>query len=351
LGKIGDHTDADVLLKGLSSKDPTESSIASSSLARIEGPEVDALILKALILARDADLRLALIDVLDARSPAGATGELLRQAADPNPKVGLAAFRALRSLVGAGEVPALISLTKNCREGSLRAAAEETLNYACTRTSDPAPAGKIVLAELKRAADDVDRASWIKALAATGYAEALPTIAASLSDANAWLVGVTIDNLGKWRGPAPIDHLLAFAETAPNPAQRGRALTAAIQLAATAGAGRQAPDNEVAAWFQRTGRAARSAGDRRVIISGLARWQHEQSILLLLPYLDDSEVKSAASLAILAAAEPVATGPGYAMLKPVLDRIASETKQQSVIDRIAILRRAMAATEAALAKQ
>ncbi len=248
-------------------------------------------------------------------------------------------------------MPALISLTKNCREGLLRAAAEETLSYACTRTSDPAPAGEIVLAELKRSGDDLDKASWIKALAATGYAEALPTIAASLRDPNGWLVGVTIDNLGKWRNPAPIDHLLAFAETAPNPGQRGRALTAAIKLASAAGAGRQAPDKDVSAWFQRAGKAAQSAGDKRVIVSGLARWQHEQSIRLLLPYLDGPETKSAASLAVLAAAEPVATGPGYAMLKPVLDRIASETREQSVIDRIAVLRRTLAATEAALWKQ
>ncbi len=88
LGKIGDHTDADVLLKGLGSKNPTESSIASASLARIEGPDVDALIVRTLRSARDTDLRLALIDVLDARSPASATGELLRQAADPDPKLG-----------------------------------------------------------------------------------------------------------------------------------------------------------------------------------------------------------------------------------------------------------------------
>lgn len=350
LGKIGDHTDAGVLVESLGGN-PAEVAVAAAALARIQGPEVDAVVLKTLISTRDTNLRIALINVLDARSPAGAMGELLRQAADPDPRVAAAALRALRSLVGPEEVPALISLTKKCREGSLRAAAEETLNYACSRLSDPAAAGGIVLSELKQAGDDLDRASWIKALAAAGYTVALPTIAASLRAPNAWLVGVAIDNLGKWRNPAPIEDLLAFTETASNPAQRGRALNAAIQLAATAGAGRQASDSSVAAWFRRAGRAARSDSEKRVVISGLARWQHEQSIRLLLRYLDDPDVKPAATMAILAAAEPVAKGPGYAMLKPVLDRIASDAKERPITDRVAVLRRTMAATEASLAKQ
>jgi HEAT repeat protein len=351
LGKIGDRTDAGVLLKALGdARSPAESSAASASLARIEGAEVDAMILRTLAATADAGLRVRLIDLLDARSPASAPGELLKQATDPDPKVSLAAFRALRSLVGLNQVPPLITITRTCQDGSLRAAAETALYYACTRTTDIEQAGEMVLAELRRSTQDLDKASWIKTLASMGYDKALPAIAPSLRDPNSWLVTVTIDNLRKWPGPAPIDDLLGFAETSSNPGARARALTGAVQLATAAGNGRQAPDAAVVAWFQRAGKNVRSAEDKRVILSGLGHWTHVESIRLLVPYLDDADVRNEAASAILTAAGPVAEGPDHAILKPVLERI-SGMGSQFFVDRVSTLKRTIAATESAMKGQ
>ena len=350
LGKIGDRTDAGVLLKALSdARSPAELSAASAGLKRIEGPEVDAMILRNLAAAIDAGLRIRLIDVLDARSPASATGELLNLAADPDPKVSLAAFRAMRSLVGLNELPALIAVTKTSNDGERRAAAEAGLYFACTRTPDTEQAGEMLLAELKRTTQDLDKASWIKTLAAIGYNKALPAIAPSLDDPNPWLVTVTIDNLGKWPGPAPIDDLLGFAETSSNPNLRLRALTGVVQLATAAGSGHQAPDVAVVAWFQRAGKTAQSSEDRRVVISGLGRWTQVESLRLLLPYLDDGDLGNEAASAILSAAGPVAAGPDCAILKPVLERISRMGSQ--FLDRVSNLKRTVAATESAMKEQ
>jgi HEAT repeat protein len=351
LGKIGDRSDAGVLLKALGdARSPAEISAASASLARIEGAEVDAMILRTLAATADARLRVTLIDLLDARSPASATSELLKQAADPDPKVSLAAYRAMRSLVGLNEVPALIALTKTCTDGALRAAAETALYYACTRTTDTEQAGEMVLAELKRTTQDLDKSSWIKTLASMGYNKALPAIAPSLRDPNSWLVTVTIDNLKKWPSPAPIDDLLGLAETSSNTSVRARALTGAVQLATAAGNGRQAPDAAVVAWFQRAGKAVRSAEEKRVVVSGLGRWTHVESIRLLLPYLDDADLRTEAAFAILSAAGPVAEGPDYAILKPVLERI-SGMGSPLLADRVSTLERTIAATESAMKGQ
>lgn len=350
LGKIGDRSDAGVLLKALvDARSPAESAAASASLARIDGAEVDAMILRTLAATADAGLRVTLIDLLDARSPASATSELLKQAADPDPKVSLAAFRAMRSLVGLNELPALIALTKTCMNGAQRAAAETALYYACTRTADTEQAGEMVLAELKRTTQDLDKASWIKTLASIGYNKALPAIAPSLRDPNPWLVTVTIDNLIKWPGPAPIDDLLGLAEASSNAGVRARALTGAAQLATAAGNGHQAPDAAVVAWFQRAGKAARSAEDKRVVVSGLGRWTVVASIRLLLPYLDDADLGTEAASAILRAGGPVAEGPDAAILKPVLDRISGMGSQ--FLDRVNNLKRTIAATESAMKEQ
>jgi hypothetical protein len=131
-------------------------------------------------------------------------------------------------------------------------------------------------------------------------------------------VTVTLDSLRRWPSPAPIDDLLGFAESSSNAGFRARALSGAVQLATAAGNGHQAPDATVVAWFQRVGKNVRSAEDKRVILSGLGRWTHVESIRLLLPYLDDVEVRTEAASAILTVAAQVAKGPDYAILKPVL---------------------------------
>ena len=72
-----------------------------------------------------------------------------------------------------------------------------------------------------------------------------------------------------------------------------------------------------------------------------------ESFRLLLPYLDDADVKTAAASAVVNAAEAVATGPDYAVVKPVLEKI-SKTADPSLVDRVENLKRVLAATESAM---
>lgn len=346
LGKLGDASDAGLLLKGLlAATTPAESAAAIATLARLRGAAVDDLILRNLAGASDGSVRVALIDLLDARSPLSATRELLKQAADSDPRVSLAAFRAMRSVVGFGELPGTIALAKAAKDGPRRAAAEAALFYASTRSTDTAPAGDMLLRELKQSSEDLDKASWIRTLSTMGYSKALPAIASSLHDPNSWLVNVTIDNLSKWPGPAPIDELLSFVEGTPTPGLRERALTGAVQLAAAAGNGRLAPPSTVTAWFQRAGRLVRTTGEKRIVLSALGRWTEVESIRLLVPYLDDPEVKTDAASALVTAAAPVALGPHYAILEPILPRLSS-FGGQFFTDRINLLKRSMLAAEA-----
>jgi HEAT repeat protein len=351
LGKIGDRSDAEVLLKAVSSgRTPAESTAASASLARIESAEVDALILKTLTATADVGARVALIDLLEARSPAAATGELLRQAADPNPSVSLAALRAIRSTAGVREIPALIALTKASKDDAGRGAAEDALFRACTRTSDSDRAGEMVLEEFKASTELRDKASWIKTLAAMGYNKAVPAIAPSLRDSNPSLVALALDNLSKWPNPAPIDDLLGFVDIASDAGVRQRAMNGVVQLAAGAGNARQAPAAVVAAWFQRAGKSARSTQEKGTVVSGLGRWTDVESVKLLVPYLDDREVRTEAASAIVYAAGPVAQGPDYAILVPLLERI-SGMGNSLLTDRVNILKLSIAVTEKAMQKQ
>ena len=352
LGKIGGRSDAEVLLVAVASaRTPAESTAAAASLARIEGVEVDAAILKALAAATEIGARVRLIDLLNARPPAAATtGELLRQAADPSPEVSLAALRAVRSPAGVAEVPALIALTRSSADDARRAAAEEALFRACTRTSDNERAGEIVVQELQASSEFRDKASWIKVLASMGYNKAVPTIAPGLRSSDPRLVDATLENLTKWPNPAPVEDLLRLVEGASADGVRERALSGAVQLAAMAGNARQAPAATVASWFERAGKSARSVPEKKTVVSGLGRWTDAESVKLLAPYLDDREVQADAASAILTAAAPVALGPDYVILPPLVERI-SAMGNPLFTDRINLLKRSMAATELALKEQ
>jgi hypothetical protein len=344
--KLGDSSDAGLLLTGfLSASSPAESSAAFETIAHMKGPDIDDLILKNLASATDATTKIALLDLIDARSPLSAAKELLRQAADPDPKVSLAAFRAMRSVVGFDQLPGVIALTRTAKDGPRRAAAETALFYSATRSADGGPSGDLLLRELTGSHDDLDKASWIRTLSSMGYTKALPAITPSLRDPNSWLVNVTVDNLSKWPGPAPVDDLLGFVESTSAAPLRERALKGAVQLATTAGNAHQTPPATVTAWFQRAGRAAHSTTEKRIVLSALGRWTEVESIRLLVPYLDDAEVRTDAASAIVTAAAPVAQGPDYAILEPILPRI-SDIGGRFFTDRINLLKRSMSAAEA-----
>jgi hypothetical protein len=72
-----------------------------------------------------------------------------------------------------------------------------------------------------------------------------------------------------------------------------------------------------------------------------------ESVRLLEPYLDDVDVRTAAAYAILDAAQPLAAGPDYELLKPLLQRL-SGIREQTLADRIENLRSTIAATEVAI---
>ncbi|MCP4456232.1 MAG: hypothetical protein GY809_32645, partial [Planctomycetes bacterium] len=104
-------------------RDEETLSMAVSILERLEGPQVDAQILKTLSSAKASQVRVALMGLVGKRAVTGAADELLRQAADPDTEVSVAAYQALKSVAPADTLPRLIELTRDCRDESARHAA------------------------------------------------------------------------------------------------------------------------------------------------------------------------------------------------------------------------------------
>ena len=242
----------------------------------------------------------------------------------------VAAFRALASLAGPKELPALLALIKLCGDDAVREAAESAVVGICAKT-DPADAGaEAVLAELRPGAAPADRNSWVRVLVALGYAKALPAIKTALDDANESVADNALEQLGRWPDPTPIEDLFGVVASGASPGRRQRALASVIQLASVAAEERQRPNAVVAGWFQRAQTAAQSVEERRRIISGLGRLAAAEVLPLLQPYLDDTSVRPEAAVAVMQTASKLTRPEDRLAAKPLLEKIVS-TSQDPVM--------------------
>jgi hypothetical protein len=317
-----------------------EVELALGGLRRMDGADIDGQILKALASATGVELRIQLMGLLDSRAATTASGELLKQAADPNVKVAWAALRALKSLAGSPDLPALIALIRGAQDEGLRVAAENAVVGTCLRTGHAAPGSEAVLVELQQTTDPVVKVSWIRILVALGEARALPAVLAALRDANETVAAHAIEELARWPDPAPVEALLVVMRTDANPSQRERALASVIQLATAAADERQRPDETVIAWFQQANQAAQGIEDRRRILSGLGRVKHIESFRLLARYLEDPGLHDEAAVAIVQIA-PTLRPVDPAALKAALDKIAATANDTDLRRKAAEISRSL----------
>ncbi len=344
LARIGSSDDASTFLSAISDRPSAEElSVAVNSLEQMEGAEVDELILGAVRLSNESKPSVQLIRLLSRRKVTGATNELLRQAASSDLNVSVAAFQALKSLAGFDELPSLIALTKECGDDSVRDAAVSAVYGACKNNGPIDQSAALVLKELKTSTVTIEKESWIRVLALLGYAEALPTITITLEDANQKLVQSTISHLSRWPDPAPIDALFDVVERGSNSSLRRHALMAILQLATTAADRSMATDEELVIWFRRANKAVQSVQEKRLLISGLGRVKHIESVRLSASYLGDADVKIEAAYAIVNAAEPLVKGPDCKAVEAVLKMI-SGVQDRSLLDKIANLHRNIEST-------
>jgi HEAT repeat protein len=337
LGRIGGATEVGVLLNAVAdNRSAEECAVALNGLERMEGTAIDEQIVNALVATTNPAACVHFIRLLEVRTVTQAAGVLLEKAASPDMKVSETALGALKLLAGSADLPALMAILKSSKDETVRQAAGNAVIGVCTRTGRAASGSEVVLVELKQAKDPAVKNSWIRILAALGDARALPAILAAMNDADESVAANALEHLARWPDPTPIADLLALAQTSPNPARRKRALASAIQLATTAADEHQRPDETVARWFGRAREAAQTAEDRRLILSGLGRLKHLESLLLLRACLDDKEVRNEAAIAILQIA-PGLRPTEPATLRDALDRIVATSSSPDLRKRAADL--------------
>jgi HEAT repeat protein len=287
-------------------------------------------VLQDLKLAKDAHARVQLISLVEHRGATNSVDELLSLAAEPDSAVSLAAFEALGSLAGAKNVSALIALTKACKDEQARDGAEKAVSHVAIRTGSAEAAGAEVLAELEHSVEPGEKIAWVRILTSIACTNALPALEAATKDSDEAVATYTIEALGNWPDPAPIETLLAVVDSGPTPNLRQRALASVIQLAMVAADERQRSDEAMVGWIERASPAAQSLGEQRQLISILGRLKRPESFRLLSRWLDQPDLQNEAGLAVVQIAPALLDSENSASVKKALEKIAASASNADV---------------------
>ena len=316
LGQVGTAEDVPLLADAACQGPAPLRRAAGASLTRLRAAGVGAAIV-TLMKTSPPPVKARLIGVLAARWAADAVGEILACAADKDAAVRSAALAALRTLAGAKQVPALVSLVLEAPADAERQAAGTALASACTRAKDKPACAAAVLGALSGAPAPA-RCVRLRSLPVLPVAKSLAAVRAARSDAEETVRDAAVRALAEWPTADVLDDLLAVA-AAPNKVHKVLALRGCVRVLALPA---ERPTDKTAAVYARLLKLADRPDERKLILAGLANVGHVDSLKLLEPLLGDRAVRAEAQAAAIKVASAVA-GADHDLATATLEKIVA----------------------------
>ena len=264
---------------------------AIKSLTRLSGDGVSAALIKTAERPGDNAVRSNIIDVLVARREAGALGSLIKVAADRNPNVRTAAYKAIGTLGGKDELAKVVGMLIANKDSSERGALERALNSIAGRLG-PDDAGAVI-AGLRRADTDA-RARLISVLSRIGGSKALAAIRYQLKRSDGDIRKAAIRAMAAWSDPEPLEDLLTAAKTESDTSTQIIALRGYIKLASRP-ANRSAADS--VKLLARALDAARRPDEKKAVLAALPKFAGKDAMKLVESCAKDKSLAREAQLA------------------------------------------------------
>lgn len=291
LGSLGSATDVELLAPLMQSSQESVATAARNSLIRLQGPEINAAIIKSMD-ASEAPNRAKLLELLSVRIAPEAVPQATAKLADQAGEVRLAALQVLLQQGAATELPALLNVLKTSKEPAELVLASRTFGAIAGRSGDAAL--PTILDNLGAAEAPVKK-SLVEALGKVGGAAALPPVVALLKDPDPAMQKTALSVISDWPTADANAELLALAKS-DDPAQHDAGLRGYTRLA------RVAADN---AMLDTAMSLAKTKEEKWVVLSALGTVNTGPSLEALAKHLDDPEVQKEAGAAIFAVAEAV----------------------------------------------
>lgn len=333
LGKIGHASCVPLLIEHAASG--AERDIALSSLTNLVGENVNAALIRKLREGNSAE-KVAICRALLGRNATESAPDLVEAARAADSSVRAEALKALHSLAGPRQMPALVDLifaiepteVDQVGKALTALARRHSMTLECTQT---------ILFKQDRAANTDQQVALLQTLGSLGHELALPKLREALRDEDGQIRYAAIKALSAWPDAAPADDLLEVAKSASSQTHRVLALRGFIDLIDAA----ELPADRKLAHYQQAMRLAdqaspeRSRGDaeRKKVLSVLAGLDTLEAFRMAVSYLDEPPLKNEAALAACRIAQRIYATKG-SQIKDDLERIASAdvaeaTRQQA----------------------
>ncbi|QNN21427.1 hypothetical protein HED60_03785 [Planctomycetales bacterium ZRK34] len=274
---------------------------AVNSIQAIRGQTADQAIIACLKSAPEP-AKIRLIDVLTDRNTTAAAGELMTLAARGEPRVRIAAFKAIGKLLPPDQLPALVELMIR-QDAATMGHAEKAVVSVARRGADPDKYAVAVLEPLASQQPLPTRCSLVRVLGGIGGAKALEATCAAMKHENPTVRDTAMRSLSIWPDAGAVDVLLSIFKSTDNNSYRGMALAGFTRLLALDG--RAAADK--AKLLAELMPAMKDTAERRQLLSAMAEVPDAGALTLIDQTLAaDAAVRAETDLAKLKVARAIA---------------------------------------------
>jgi HEAT repeat protein len=329
LGALGEASDVSALATIVATGSDEKKAAAKESLARLNAAGTDAAILESFESAT-GPTQVALVEAVGDRNMTSSTPVLFKMTENENRRVRVAAFKALGLVATPDDLPNLINALVKCDGDAERREGERAVVAISRKIGDASQQGDAVISVLPTANTVVAKSSLMLVLGRIGNSKALPILQQALKGKDAALQRAAILALSEWPTAEPTNDMLTTAKTAGDPSLRILALRGFITLL---GVDSDRPKSETTTLYKTALDLAENVGEKRMALSGLAKVGSPEAFDLAAQYLDNSELKGEAELAVLGNAWRLGAQRTDARLA-ILKKIGEQTQDAQIKDAV-----------------
>ncbi|MCB1125840.1 MAG: HEAT repeat domain-containing protein, partial [Verrucomicrobiae bacterium] len=294
LGFIGDKGSVRTLISAAATSSGPIQRAARASLLQLAAPGVDQALIGE-VSEGNSSHRVEAIRAVAGRQVGSAQGSLFRAARDPEANVRKASVAALGVLVEPSSLPELVGLLLTPAQAGDRSDIESALDTALRRLSEPAAQTAPLLAAWA-SAPAAARPNLLRLLGIGATTEALAVVRSALDAAPAsTLRDAAVRTLADWSSPEAAADLLAIARDSSSSVEKALALRGYVRLAP------QTRDSQQ--MYEQALSLSKTLDERRLVLSGLAAADSFAALDLVLPFLQQDEVRAEAALAAVQIAD------------------------------------------------
>lgn len=304
LGRLGDASAVPILFEAAAKGEGDLASAALTSLTTLPGKDADPTIVAALGQG-DAKIRCVAISVASQRQIPAAVPALLTAAKDADAAIRLAALGALKSVIGAADLAALVEIMVKTDSAPERTAAQGAISAACTRATEKQACAGTLLAALPQASPEA-KCALLELLAQVGGEQSLTAVRAASIEAQPKIRETALRALCDWSTPEVMPDLIKLSQNAPEPRFKILALRGQFRVIPLM----QVPAAQKLAAIQDAMGRTENAEEKYAALAAMGKIPTVEALDIVTPLLTDPALQEeAASAAVAISREIVKTSP------------------------------------------